>query len=136
MTVSSSSRPAIPRKVPRQPQPSSEAPASANGPPTTPSEPAKVQRAMFCSRRSGSRSISVACDRLTNAPDAGYMRMNAISSTAKPGAAAVSSKARVNAAPPPTTSALRRQTSPSTARRGSTALLMRPGTLSRTPICA
>ena len=38
---------------------------------TTPTDPANVQRAMFCSWRSGSSSISAACERLTNAPEAG-----------------------------------------------------------------
>jgi len=49
--------------------------ASASGPATTPTEPASVQRAMFCSWRAGSRSISVACESCDKAPEAGDRRM-------------------------------------------------------------
>lgn len=48
----------------------SDAPTNS-GPVTAPIEPAKFQRAMFCSRRSGCRSISDACESEMNAPEAG-----------------------------------------------------------------
>ena len=55
----------------------------ASDPATMPSDPAKAQRAMFCSRRAGAESISAACDRLTNAPDDGLNSASASSKNAK-----------------------------------------------------
>ena len=70
-------------KFQRQLRPAQTHAPTAAGPAEFPSEPASVQRAMFCSRLAGSESISVACERLTNAPDAGFDRHAARSSAAK-----------------------------------------------------
>src|SRR5947207_9095232 len=64
-------KPARAKKSQRHPQPSPAEAEAASVPTTTPTEPAKVHRAMFCSWREGSVSMRVAWDRLTNGPDAG-----------------------------------------------------------------
>jgi len=69
--TSTSANAAISPITQRQPRPVSAPNPRSRGPTTTPMDPANVQRAMFCSRRDSSMSIKVACDRLTNAPDAG-----------------------------------------------------------------
>ena len=65
------SRRASAANSPRQPSPAHARRAASSGPPIAPIEPATVQRAMLCSRRDGSRSMSDACESETNAPDAG-----------------------------------------------------------------
>ena len=75
-----------------------------------------------------------ACDRLTNAPDAGKKMIHAISRTTNPWLTDTSPTAAANATPPPTTSSLRYPTSPRIPMAGSTNVEKMPGTLSRRPI--
>ena len=89
---------------------------------------------MLCSRRSGARSISEACESETNAPEAGYSRLNATSSTQNDGAPAARASPIANAAPPAKTSARRRQVTATTPSTGSTTSATKLGTESSRPI--
>ena len=91
---------------------------------------------MFCSRRAGSSSINVACDKPTNAPDAGLKMTSATKSDQKPRLVAVSAQANAKHAPPAKMSARRRRVSLSKLSTGSTVLPKSIGTVSSSPTCA
>jgi hypothetical protein len=88
---------------------------------------------MLRSRADGSRSISVAWARLTNAPVAGFPIMSAASSVQKPSAAALSAAETAKAIPPAKTKAPRRRELPAIPISGSSALPKRPGRASTRP---
>src|SRR5258706_2126051 len=67
----------------RHPKPRVINPPSKSGPRNTPSEPAEVQRAIFCSWRVSSVSISAPCASGTNAPDEGLNKIKASINQAK-----------------------------------------------------
>jgi hypothetical protein len=77
--------------------------------------------------------MSVACARLTNAPDAGLPISSATSSVQKPTASADSAAEAANASPPKKISARRRGVSPARPISGSRALPKKPGIASTSP---
>ncbi len=88
---------------------------------------------MFRSRRAGSRSMSVACDSSTNAPDAGFSSMSASSSGRKAPPSAMNSSASAKAMPPARTILRRSHASPSRPSGGSRMQPKMYGTAVRRP---
>ncbi len=111
------------RYADRQPPPAASTATSRTGPATEPTDPASSQRAMCCSRRAGSASISPDWVRLTKAPEAGKKSTNATSRPASERAVAAATSARMNTTPPPSTARRRRRPCPARIPRGSSSRL-------------
>src|SRR5258706_11259820 len=110
------------------------APATKIGPITTPSDPAKVQRAMLFSRRFVSESMRLACDKPTNAPEAGLKRIKEASRKRKEKLRLVRNNEIVKNTPPIKITTRRFQTSLTVKMNGSIKLAMKPGNESASPI--